>query len=187
MRPTSVGRSQAGGGGAAGKSLVLIAVEDKGDEGIGRIRLRCVANASAKSLVGAVQEMVTPGSTVRTDEWPGYGPLESKGYVHTVVHLSSEPGKSLLPLAHRVASLLKRWLLGTHQGAVRPSHLGYYLDEYTFRFNRRTSRYRGKLLYLCLPKTPSLLIPNQLRIWPTLRVSGRAPLSSGPTEAQGWA
>jgi len=51
------------------------------------------------------------------------------------------------PMAHRVISLLKRWWLGTHQGAISPEHLPYYLDEFTFRFNRRTSRSRGKLFY----------------------------------------
>ncbi len=56
-------------------------------------------------------------------------------------------GVNLLPLVNRVASLLKRWLLGTHQGAVQHSHLEYYLDEFTFRFNRRTSRSRGLLFY----------------------------------------
>ena len=146
---TYVGGERPGkrGRGAAGKSLVLIAVEDKGEEGIGRIRLRRVRHASANSLIPAVQEAVLPGSMVRTDEWSGYAGLESVGYSHTVVPQESEPGEGMLPLAHRVASLLKRWLLGTHQGAVRPSHLDYYLDEYTFRFNRRTSRSRGKLFY----------------------------------------
>jgi len=63
------------------------------------------------------------------------------------VHASADVGENLLPLAHRVASLLKRWLLGTHQGGVQPAHLDYYLDEFTFRFNRRTSRSRGKLFF----------------------------------------
>jgi transposase-like protein len=135
------------GRGAAGKVLVLIAVEDKGVEGIGRIRLQRVADASAHSLTGAVQATVAAGSTVRTDDWGGYGSLQSAGYAHTVAREGGEPGESPLPLVHRVASLLKRWLLGTHQGAVRASHLDYHLDEYTFRFNRRTSRSRGKLFY----------------------------------------
>lgn len=56
----------------------------------------------------------------------------------------------LLPRVHRVASLLKRWLLGTHQGAVSHEYLDYYLDEFTFRFKRRTSRSRGKLFYRLL-------------------------------------
>jgi len=146
---TYVGGEKPGkrGRGAAGKALVLIVVEDKGVEGIGRIRLQRVANASMHSLTAAVQATVTAGSTVRTDDWGGYGSLHSVGYAHIVVREGGEPGESPLPLVHRVASLLKRWLLGTHQGAVRASHLDYYLDEYTFRFNRRTSRSRGKLFY----------------------------------------
>jgi len=146
---TYVGGERPGkrGRGAAGKSLVLVAVEDKSEEGIGRIRLQRVADASAKSLIPAVQATVAPGSTVRTDAWSGYASLRSAGYAHRVVREAAEPGESPLSLVHRVASLLKRWLLGTHQGAVRASHLDYYLDEYTFRFNRRTSRSRGKLFY----------------------------------------
>ena len=73
--------------------------------------------------------------------------LVSKGYTHEVVRQDADVGENLLPLAHRVIALLKRWLTGTHQGAVRPSHLDYYLDEFTFRFNRRTSQSRGKLFY----------------------------------------
>ena len=94
-----------------------------------------------------MQKAIAPGSTVRTDGWSGYGSLTGLGYVHDVVRASAQVGKNVLPLANRVISLLKRWLLGTHQGAVRPSHLDYYLDEFTFRFNRRTSRSRGKLFY----------------------------------------
>ena len=137
------------GRGAAGKSLVLIAVEDKGTA-LGRARLRLVPNASADSLVPAVEENVEPGSLVRTDGWGGYARLASHGYGHRVVRQEAEVGDDLLPLVHRVAALLKRWLVGTHQGAVRPSHLAYYLDEFTFRFNRRTSRARGKLFYRLL-------------------------------------
>jgi len=106
-----------------------------------------LADASAESLGEAVQAAVEPGSTVETDGWGGYGDLSELGYVHNIVREASEVGENLLRRAHRVASLLKRWLLGTYQGAVSPSHLDYYLDEYTFRFNRRTSRSRGKLFY----------------------------------------
>ncbi len=134
------------GRGAGGKILVVIAVEDK-TTCFGRIRLRRVADASAKSLVPAVQESVEQGSVVRTDGWSGYVPLPSDEYKHLVVRPSGEVGENMLPLAHRVASLLKRWLAGTHQGAVRASHIDYYLDEFTFRFNRRTSLSRGKLFY----------------------------------------
>jgi transposase-like protein len=134
------------GRGAAGKALVMVAVQEEGDK-IGRIRLRRVSDASAKSLGGGVQECVEPGSVVRTDDWSGYAPLEALGYVHQVVRRDSRIGENLLPLVNRVVSLLKRWLLGTHQGAVQISHLDYYLDEFTFRFNRRTSKSRGKLFY----------------------------------------
>jgi len=134
------------GRGAAGKSLVVISVEDKGNH-LGRIRLRRVADASAASLLAAVRESVELGSVVRTDGWSGYARLPSQGYEHSVVRQDADVGENLLPLANRVAALLKRWLAGTHQGAVRASHLDYYLDEFTFRFNRRTSRSRGKLFY----------------------------------------
>lgn len=145
---TYIGGEHSGkrGRGAQGKELVVIAVEDK-DEALGRIRMCLVKDASAASLTRAVQECVEPGSTVTTDGWSGYNGLKAAGYGHRVVRNESVPGDNLLPLAHRVASLLKRWILGTHQGAIRPSHLAYYLDEFTFRFNRRTSRSRGKLFY----------------------------------------
>ena len=134
------------GRGAAGKTLVVIAAQE-GDHGIGRIRKCRVADAAGESLEPAVWQFVEPGSVVRTDGWRGYNGLVELGYQHNVVRKTSELGDNLLPLANRVASLLKRWLLGTHQGAVQHSHLEYYLDEYTFRFNRRTSKSRGLLFY----------------------------------------
>ena len=134
------------GRGAGGKTLVAVAVEDKGKH-VGRIRLLRVVNASGESLTLAVQQMVQPGSLVNTDGWAGYAGIGSGGYTHEVSRPTGEVGTNLLPLAHRVVALLKRWIDGTHQGAVRPSHLDYYLDEFTFRFNRRTSRSRGKLFY----------------------------------------
>lgn len=145
---TLIGGERAGkrGRGAENKTLVAIAVEDKGipasgGKGIGRIRLQCVPDASANSLCCFIQTHVSPGSLVRTDGWTGYEPLPARGYEHLVV------GPRELVIVHRVASLLKRWLLGTYQGAVQPQHLVYYLDEFTFRFNRRTSASRGKLFY----------------------------------------
>lgn len=153
---TYVGGAKPGkrGRGAAGKVLVGIAVEDKGQEGIGRIRLGILADASADSLTPFVQERVDAGSTIRTDDWGGYTRLESVGYCHEIA------GSSDLKLVHLAASLLKRWLLGTHQGAVSPEHLGYYLDEYTFRFNRRTSTQRGMLFMR--------LLQNAVQIEPTI-------------------
>lgn len=139
-------RSGKRGRGAAGKSLVEVLVQET-PQGIGRIRLARMPDASAASLEAAVKQAVSPGSTVRTDDWKGYGGLPGLGYQRRVVRAEASVGENLLPLANRVASLLKRWLLGTHQGAVRPTHLDYYLDEFTFRFNRRTSRSRGLLFY----------------------------------------
>jgi transposase-like protein len=135
------------GRGAAGKSLVLVAAEEKSPNRIGRIRLLHITDASMSTLHQAIEQCVEPQSQICTDGWRGYSELEAIGYGHSVLRSESGVGEQLLPLAHRVTSLLKRWLLGTHQGAVRPSHLDYYLDEFTFRFNRRTSRSRGKLFY----------------------------------------
>lgn len=137
------------GRGAEGKSLVLVAAQEDGDR-IGRIRLCRVPNASRDSLEHAIGQVIEPGSRIRTDDWSGYGRLEGRGYKHEVIRASEAVGENPLPLVNRVTALLKRWLLGTHQGAVRPSHLDYYLDEFTFRFNRRTSRSRGKLFYRLL-------------------------------------
>jgi transposase-like protein len=131
------------------KSLVVVAAEEDGD-GIGRIRMARIARASKTLLHGFIQQAVEPGSVVHTDGWKGYPGLASKGYGHEVTALQGQPielATESMPRVHRVSALLKRWLLGTHQGAVRPQHLDYYLDEFTFRFNRRTSRSRGKLFY----------------------------------------
>lgn len=145
---TYVGGEEPGqrGRGAFGKVLVVVGAEVKNDP-IGRIRLRRVADASAVSLEKAVKEMVDPASTVRTDGWRGYSALKEKGYRHEVMREEGSLGENLLPRANRVVALLKRWLLGTHQGRCSPSYLDYYLDEFTFRFNRRTSQWRGKLFY----------------------------------------
>jgi len=137
------------GRGAEGKALVVIAAQEDGKR-IGRIRLQRVTDASARSLKPAVAQAVETGSRVRTDDWNGYNGLKHLGYVHEIVRKDSAVEDNLLPLCNRVAALVKRWLIGTHQGAVSHEHLDYYLDEYTFRFNRRTSRSRGKLFYRLL-------------------------------------
>lgn len=137
------------GRGAANKTLVLIVAQADGRK-IGRIRLARIANASAISLEPAVQAAVEPGTRIQTDDWPGYGGLNKLGYPHEVIQPATELGDNLLPRVNLVASLLKRWLLGTHQGAVSPAHLDYYLDEFTFRFNRRNSGSRGLLFYRLL-------------------------------------
>jgi transposase-like protein len=154
---TYVGGPQPGkrGRGAAGKSLVLIVAQVDGRK-IGRIRLARIADASSASLEAAVQPAVERGTRVQSDGWRGYAGLKALGYDHQVVRLEATLGENLLPLANRVAALLKRWLLGTHQGAVRPAHLDYYLDEYTFRFNRRTSGSRGLLFYRLIQQAVAL-------------------------------
>jgi transposase-like protein len=135
------------GRGADGKVLVMIAVEDKEKLGFGRIRLGRMGDASGYSLCRFVQDNIEVGSRVRTNGWNGYNSLVKKGYEHDIQEETGEIGEEMLPLVHRIVSLMKRWLMGTYQGAVREQHLDYYLDEYTFRFNRRTSGARGKLFY----------------------------------------
>lgn len=134
------------GRGSENKVLVVIAVEVK-DGKIGRIRISRVTNTSGECLLRFVQESVEKGSTVNTDGWQGYSGLPEAGYIHEVTLAKHSKKSELLPHVHLLISLMKRWLLGTHQGAVSNRHLDYYLDEYTFRFNRRTSHYRGKLFY----------------------------------------
>ena len=151
---TFVGGEEPGlrGGRARGKkSLVVVAVECRGSRS-GRLRLARVGDAGHVTLHGFVTVNIAPGSTVLTDGWKGYTGLDRLGYEHTAVSVraSIETASELLPRVHRVASLLKRWLLGTHQGAVQPEQLDYYLDEFTFRFNRRDSRARGLLFYRLL-------------------------------------
>lgn len=134
------------GRGALGKVLLLVAVEDKGKVGIGRIRITIIPDATTTSLVTAVESMIEPGSTIRTDEFRSYLSITKHGYKHiTVKSHVSEAGDDPTPLVHRVASLLKRWLLGTHHGRVEETHLASYLNEFVFRFNRRKSHSRGKL------------------------------------------
>lgn len=147
---TFVGGVEAGGGRRhiGKKSLVVVATEVRGTA-MGRIRLQRVEDSSADSLLGFVKLAVEPGATVVTDGLPSYLGLEAAGYGHRqkVIRGSGKEADTLLPRVHRVASLLKRWLLGTHQGRVEREHLPYYLDEFTFRFNRRTSGSRGLLFH----------------------------------------
>ena len=125
------------------KAKIVAAVEIQGPSRkvLGRIRISLISDFSAKSLLGFIKSNVELGSRVITDGWEGYGSLSANGYVHEV-----HPGQAeLLPNVHRVISLMKRWLLGTHQGAVRPKQLQHYLDEFAFRHNRRKSHHVGKI------------------------------------------
>jgi transposase-like protein len=145
---TLVGGARTGktGRGAAGKTVVVGAVEAGTGKGrkrlLGRLRLATIPDASAKSLEGFIAADTEKPLTVNTDGWSGYHGLEAKGYQHEAINLSQTWGDASLrlPAIHLVFSLAKRWLLGTHQGAVRPKHLQHYLDEFVFRFNRRKAK-----------------------------------------------
>jgi len=130
------------------KAIVAIAVEKDG-QGFGRVRLRLVGDVSADSLMSFVRSAVEPGSVVQTDGWASYNGLKDAGYRHevTVISGSPDPAHVVMPRVHKVAALLKRWIMGTLQGGIQHQHLDYYLDEFTFRFNRRRSKSRGLLFY----------------------------------------
>jgi transposase-like protein len=144
---TLVGGVEQGGkrGRGTSKCVVVIAVEVRQPKGFGRVRMRHVPDASGASLLPFVCDAVVPGATILTDGWGGYNDLPEHGYrrKETVLSSSSNPAHVSMPGVHRVSSLLKRWILGTHQGSVVPAHLQSYLEEFAFRFNRRTSRSRG--------------------------------------------
>lgn len=145
---TLIGGVEKGGkrGRGTKKAIVVIAVEIKHPKGYGRIRMRHVKDASADSLEPFVREMIALKSIVCTDGWTSYNGL-SDGYEHrkTILSSSGDPAHVTMPGVHQVASLLKRWLMGTHQGSFTMEHLQSYLEEFTFRFNRRTSNSRGQL------------------------------------------
>ena len=144
---TLVGGPQPGkpGRGAAGKTVVAGAVESRRGQArgrrLGRLRLQAVRDASAKSLLGFLGQNVSIPAAVATDGWSGYRGLEAQGYTHEPILLARSWGDAALrlPAIHLVFGLAKRWLLGTHHGAVSAKHLQTYLDEYVFRFNRRTA------------------------------------------------
>lgn len=137
------------GRGAEGKQLVVIGAEKAGKK-IGRIRMKRIANASGESLEAFITSTITKGSTLETDMWRGYNGVKSLGYKHERVDGEVVGIEEVVPRVHRVASLLKRWLLGTHHGGWDPKHLDTYLEEFIFRFNRRTSNSRGLLFYRVL-------------------------------------
>lgn len=134
------------------KVLVVIAVEMLHPKGFGRIRLNRIENASDECVVPFVQASVEPGASVRTDGSAAYRSLSDLGYKHqrNVIRGSDVAAHVSMPGVHRVAALVKRWILGTHHGSVQPEHLDAYLDEFVFRFNRRSSRSRGMLFYRLL-------------------------------------
>ncbi len=156
----------------AGKALVVIAAEDRG-VGFGRTWLRHIPDASAQNLNQFINDSIKKGSTIKTNAWLGYNDISSLGYRHVITNQQPIVGENPLPFVHRVESLLKLWLLRTHQNAVSHAHLDYYIDEFTFRVNSRTLIDRGKLFYNVLQ--------NAVRIEPApfdkiaCHVRGRKP------------
>lgn len=148
INETLIGGEHSGkrGRGAEGKTLVLVAAEAT-PQGIGRIRLATISDASGDVLTHAIEQMVSPGSTIHTDGWTGYNGLSNLGYVHVATSNPNVKESDIVEKTHLVAALLKRWLIGTLHGSINHKNLPYYLDEFTFRFNRRTSSSRGKLFY----------------------------------------
>lgn len=152
---TYIGGAHSGkrGRGAIGKSIVFIATERDG-RGIGRIRLKCISDVTSLTLKSTIQELISENSKIITDAWPGYAGIKQLGYAHEVAHSDDAMlGKDMLPRCHRIASLLKRWIIGTLQGSLSVKHIQDYLDEFTFRFNRRKSASRGKLFYRLVQQT----------------------------------
>src|SRR5260370_20424348 len=141
------------------KSLAGIAVEVAEPRGIGRCRMQILADASAESLHPFVTASIAPGTRVITDGWQGYAGLARLGYVHerrsqrAARSRGEDPGK-LLPAVHRVASLAKRWLLGTHQGSADDAHLPAYLTQFVFPSNPPPPPTPRLLLYP-LPHLPT--------------------------------
>jgi len=144
---TQVGGVDVGGkrGRGSKKSLVVIAIEVHEPKGFGRIRMRCIPDASANSLTNFIQDITNNDCIICTDGWSGYNNLLSLGYQHEVNIMANSKDQAhvSMPGVHRIAALLKRWILGTHQGSFSPEHLQSYLEEFTFRFNRRLSKNRG--------------------------------------------
>ena len=128
------------------KALIVVAAQADG-KGIGRIRLRHIADTNRATLHGFIRQSIEPGSTVVTDGLQAYREMEGYAHDRQIQKHQSADAEHLLPRVHRVVSLFKRWLLGTHQGAIAHEYLQDYLDEFTFRFNRRRSASRGKLFY----------------------------------------
>ena len=151
---TYIGGDEPGlsGGRAKGKkALVGVAVERVKPRGFGRCRMALLADGSSNSLRAFLLDNVEPGATVVTDGWQPYRPATSELYVHDrLAGAAGTQAFKLLPGVHNVSSLTKRWLLGTHQGAVQEAHLASYLNEFVFRFNRRRSRSRGLVFYRVL-------------------------------------
>ena len=199
---TFIGGEEAGlrGGRARGKKVLTgIAVEVREPKGIGRCRMAVLEDGSAASLHPFVTGNVQPGTRVITDAWQGYRGLDGLGYAHErrsqrAARARGEDPGELLPAVHRVASLAKRWLLGTHQGRVDEAHLQSYLDEFVFRFNRRRAASRGLVFYRVMElaalhdpvRFRDLLAAKKPHPVPAARGWGHAPSLDRPAANRPW-
>ena len=122
------------------KILIGVAAEILQPKGFGRIRLRQLPSDSRAHVRQFIQDSVEPGSVVRTDGSGSYAKLHEIDHPHEryFMYGSDIPAHVSMAGAHRVASPLKRWILGTHHGSIQPGHLDAYLDEFVFRINRRS-------------------------------------------------
>lgn len=174
------------GRGAPGKTMVVVAVENYGDAA-GRCRMQRIQTANKPTLHGFILDNIQTGSTIITDGWWHYKGLDQLGYTHDrrVVHGSGRQAHELIPHAHRVMALSKRWLDGTHQGSFSPHHLDYYLDEFTFRFNRRRSKARGLLFYRLLEQaTQTAPQPYEELLTPAARSRRRRQVQAARIQRQ---
>lgn len=114
--------------------------------------MRRIPDVTKATLTDFVLDHVSWDTEVHTDGWQGYFDIGRHPFTHVVTNVSAsgDPAHVVMPHVHRLASLVQRWILGTHQGAISHEQLDYYLDEFTFRFNRRRSRHRGLLFYRLL-------------------------------------
>jgi len=168
------------------KAIVAVAVEIIDEKRLARVRMQLIPDVKARALESFVADAVEPGSSVLTDGWSGYSGLPSLGYDHVVINQSASPDPAhvLMPGVHRVASLVKRWLLGTYQGGVAKAQLPYYLDEFTFRFNRRSSRARGLLFYRLIEQATEVPYTPTAQLY---QDTGRGPRNrSSTTSRRHW-
>jgi transposase-like protein len=147
------------GRGSENKKLVALAVQlEKNDSKkphsplrdyrLAKIRAKCIDNASKEELQSFITENVASGSTIYRDDWSGYNGLNELGYKSVIFQASkAKEEEEKLPHIHLAISLIDRWILGTYQGRIDEFHLQAYLEEFTFRFNRKTSTHRGLLFY----------------------------------------
>jgi transposase-like protein len=178
------------GRGASKKAIIAIAVERlgwgkrSGRVKLGRVRMRMIPDTKKKTLEDFITDVVEPGAIIHTDANPSYGSLQNLGYTHqvTVHRQSATPAHIEMPAVHRVASLVKRWVLGTHQGGLAKQHLDAYLDEFVFRFNRRASKNRGLVFYRLLEQC----LKTRPRSYDTIVLSRRGQRGKvrGPTPGQ---